>query len=331
MANGQVLYGSKFDEADNFGYPFTEQMQDVPTAKASIAGSGLIDATPHDEAATLIRTVQVPTAQLEAYIMVTPAMADVQVPNVLNSLTAVFNTDSGSGTYSESASGESVGAYARLGLSVRGSGQGSAAVIPELIPDFTQYWGVNRPVVQYMFYALSPVAIDDVLTRLTVEAGDTVSMWPQFQPRSNTLILKGAQTQVSAQAMAHSESSISASNVTYTISEGGGESYTLSLTTKEMELPLCLHGVIVISPTSATATATATADALITAGTNFFGQEGTGSASKTVTGSISASGLTATSPEGPPTSGLYLHRVRAEPYKFGFVRVICEVLDFADL
>lgn len=334
MSNGVILRGRKYDWKTGLGANFTQQEQDVPTVDGQAPLSGTIEVIPTDRGAARVNTYTINATELDAYFLGFPGNTQIRVPNVLLAIATTFNSASGSGSFSETGAGQSAGSYATLSLQIRGSGQGSAAVIPKIIPNITEYWGQNKPVIQYTFFVPTTAGVASlatVLAKLTTVLGTPVNAWPNFQPKSHTFVLSGSRVTLAVQAQIQQYVYISAANVSRTSSTGTGGDYDVSLSTESVDIPSCLHGSITLSPTSAVLAAAAAASVAFTGGTNWNAMSESPSESANAGGSITPTSVSATSPTAPPGSGLYLHDIHVEAYTTGYALVVAEVFNFADL
>src|SRR5262249_5909535 len=106
---------------------------------------------------------------------------------------------------------------------------------------------------------------------------------------------------------------------------GGGISFDVETTVKSVTIPPTIHTAMNVGgSTSSTQT--------------FAAQSGVGTNVQTkvisVTGSATGNIVPTSVPGSPgvqqiPTSGLYAHRVRIEPYKYGWFKVEVELVDAA--
>lgn len=336
---GQSLSGQQASTPFSLPLPFTEkviQYAGEETLRLTGSEGGILnEITPIDAAAAKVRTVDL-TAILAQFLSF-PGEADLSgyLPKILLGLTAVWDDAGGNGTYAETATGASVGTSVSLALNTSGDGQGSASVVPALIPQWKEVWGVNLPVMDYFFALANPISAANIISRLALggvagAGAITANQWPVFKPNSPPFVLVGQKVSMNAKAAARCAVSINSTDVSETQSSGGGQGYDWSSNVAKEQYPLCLHGSISISGlTTKTKSATADATAVISSGTNFPGASGGGSASGTATGYISPTSLSATSPAAWPTYGLYILKRDLQPWLYGLSICRVRVFDFA--
>lgn len=253
------------------------------------------------------------------------------LPDVLQSIAVVWDEDSSDGDYTETGDGASGGESAALSLSINGSGQGSASVIPAIAPVIKSYFGRRVPAIQYLFFLPFPVTIAQVLARLTDELSATVLAWPQFAPKSHIITLTGGAVSITAKAAAQCQVSFNPDNATVTTSEGEGYGVAIDRILKQEIIRPTIHGEITISTATASQDITVTASANTGTGTNFPGASASITKEGSAAGSITPTTLAATSPDAVPSSGLYLHDIQIGSYTEGFAKILAEVVDFANV
>lgn len=336
-----LLYGQRYEETFDLVVPYSEWID--------AAGANLGDArkvvTPQGDGTEQVEQLDFTSvaAALDAYSLVFPGTTNLnsKLPDVLSDLASVFEVNSGNGTYSETGSGywNIRGSYA---LSIRGSGNASAAVVSDanflLLPPFKP----SAPTTRVVFFLPNPVVSGDVLTKLTAILGGSVSNWPNFDPTPVTVVCTSRKVSVRAEANQHTQSGGSgivsedgdpcsdfdcvtcdASSTT-----GTGVSTEVGITIKTIRIPPCLHGAISLHDNQ---DEVATAQAYAFDGSSFgscvppeYGPADTGVITLTATGTVD-SDASATSLTSYP-SGMYLMDTSAQPYKYGYALIHAEVV-----
>jgi hypothetical protein len=317
--------GQQFDETFNIGIPYTI---DRKVMGADI-GDVSKEITPVDFIRADVKALDLTAAEtaLAAFVLSFPGTTNIQFPDILVSVTGIIEKTQGDGTYDESGSGGWSG-QGSASLSIRGTGQASAAIIPDLAVNIKSIYGNNIPTMQYLFFLLMPVTAAQVLTRLTALVGSSVTAWPKFVPEAHTFTLVGQRLSLQVTANANWMSGGSDSGDQFATSAGDGFSNEVGLTVRTVRTPPTIHGAISVGGDVAdTENLTADASAYADSTANAYRTE-----SSSVAGSITPTTLSATSgATSIPASGKRLLRVNAAPYKLGYAKIECEVVDFADV
>lgn len=322
---GPLLQGQDYDPQYDVVLPFTQQ----ETPAGSHIGVNRIDIKPIDSVRQEERTVDpgIAAAVFGGYLLAIPSTVSLQLPDVLQSISAIMETNSGAGTYSETGSGF---AFAPGGwsLNIPGRGQASAAILPDIAITIKQPWAHNIPSTRYIFFMQIPVTTTDVTNRLTALVGSTISTWPKFSPVAHTVLCVGQRLSLQVNTSAQEQDSLSgASGEGYSESSGHGYSKEVGVSIKAVRIPPCIHGSISISGTTSD-----TVDITATAASSTGSISASESQDGTVAGSITPTTFSATSNDSSiPTSGLRLVNVEGQPYKYGYAVMHAEVVDFANV
>lgn len=324
--------GQKVDLQTGISQPFTEEDMQVSIAIGRL-GLADVEMTPTDRNSTLVRTYGIPTLEILTFSRSFRDTAAIELPDTLVSPTAVYETNSGEGASSETATGASVGSNPNLSLAVTSSAQSSASILPDLQILIKPNSRSVKPVLKVLYYPRETDTFADILTSLTAIAGATVLLWPDFDGAKMPIAftLKGQQASISTGATV--KESISAGDTdTYIQSEGTSDSYQLGSSIKTINVPPTIHGDLTISSATSHQDIDAVATATMESGTNWNGLTQTETASATVNASVSPSSVSATTIAAIPSSGLYLYKLSSElsPY-FGYNTAYAIIFDFADL
>jgi hypothetical protein len=323
--SSEQLRGQQYDPTDDFIVPYTEQMYGREAAETLLDTSpARTDVAPHDGNANRVRVYTAP-ATLATYSLSYPGTANINLPDVLESVTVTYNASRDNGD------GGSIGTNASLSLSLSSKSQSSVSILPDVQVNIRQVWSSNIPVMHYVFYVTGNVTQAAVLSRLTTLAAASVSAWPVFRPVSHTITAKGQSASVSADAEVQQHSSLG-NTTTLTYGIGTGFSFDLGVTIRSIRIPPTIHGPITIETPSMSDIASASASASWPGGTNWPARSAAIDAqTQTIVGSVTPFNLSATSPSSIPTSGLYLLQTNSDPWKYGYTRVYATVVDFANI
>lgn len=164
--NGKLLQGQAYDPTDDIVVRFTERMFQDDNADG-ILGQARTDITPHDEASSQVRVWESPATALDGIIYTFASTVNLQLPDVLVSVTITYNKSAQSST-STHAVGTAVctGTSGGLDLNPSSSAQAGAAVVPDAQVEIAQTWGQNVPVTQYFFYLAGNVTTAAILAKL---------------------------------------------------------------------------------------------------------------------------------------------------------------------
>lgn len=328
-----VRHGQYLDKQTGIAQPFTEEDMQVALV-APIVGTADVEITPTDRNSSLVRTTLIPTADIIAFSRTFRETGAIDLPDTLVSPTSVYETNTGEGASSETATGASVGTNPNLSLSITSSAQSSASLLPDIQILPKPNSRSVKPVLKVLFYSAESDSMANILTRLTAIAGSTVQFWPDFDGSKMPIVftLKGQQASISAGATVK-ESVSEGATATYIQSTGTSDSYQLGSSIKTVNVSPTIHGALSVGSATQSASIDATAEAIMEGGTGWNALSATETASATVAASISPSSVAATSPiSAIPSSGLYLYKLSGElsPYA-GYNTQYAVIFNFADL
>lgn len=325
------LKGQELDRRLNLAFP---TIQRIAPAGAEIGDTGK-DIQPIDTERSLVTEIDLTAVEalIETYVLVYPGTTNIDFPDVLESVIGVIEETSGEGFYDENGSGQ-IANRGSIGLSLRGTGQASAAILPDVIINIRQIWARNIPTTHYLFFLPMPITASDVTTKLTALIGASVTAWPIFRPVAHTITLMGQRLSLQVQANVQFSASLSvgggSASADLASSEGEGYSKEVGLTMRTVRIPPTIHGLINLSgQLTGSESLTASAD-VATGGDIVLHAERSESGS--VAASITPSSLAATGGETSiPTSGKRILNVDADPWQYNYARIHCEVVDFTDV
>ena len=204
-----------------------------------------------------------PSNSLDNYLMSIPTRIDLRLPRVLKSIEIDWTTTLGGGSSSET----SYVTGTRMSYGSEGGGSGSVAVKAEPIIEIEEVWGSDIPVLCYYFYIqTTDDLVDDSLVKSKLNAllglagGDALKDWPNFQPKSHTLILKGGST--SSKSSSSTQHQVTPPQPAYTqvgnqqiiigytrgkdeiVAQSSSSESTKTITTDAVTIQPTLHGII---------------------------------------------------------------------------------------
>ena len=318
-----VLQGSEWN--DDFNGPVLSTQQFVaPT----VGGANEINTIyrPINKDRSLKIVEQVPTAFLNSYMLSIPTRIDLDVPDVLESVSVIYSE------VSSEADGESEGGASATGNNYkveaqsRRIGSSSYEIRPQLLRQLKRTWGRDLPATAKFFFL--PIQNGTVSESAIMQKAGATQTWPVFKPRSNTVVLQGFRISVDAVAGVFQSKASSGDNITDSTSNEIREDFSIALTVDTIDLPFTINQSLPISNSSASATVSARAKVKLTDKLT-----ASASANKSATGraSVSPTSIPATSPPTLPTTGMYLIQSRIEPYRYGYAKCSAVVFNAANL
>jgi hypothetical protein len=322
------LYGQDYDESLDVVIPFLE--------KTTNAGSGEIgtpktDIKPDDIWRSKKRTIDATAAEavLGAYLMAYPSKINISMPDKLVSLTAQIESQTGSGSDSETGNVTGVGSYS-ISLDLRADATASATIMPEVVAIIKQFYGANINCTHYIFFLPNPVTAAQVVAKINDLISGSVSDWPKFNPQTLTMLIVGANAALKVNAVSKGSYSQTADLTSVSSTTGGGTGYSRAkgLTLRRMEISPTIHGELTVGGV--------TSDSVDLAA--YCGAEAVGlgpletiNQTDSINAFTSPTSFSATDGATDwPSSGKFLYRVDGRPYKYGFVMFHAIVVDAAD-
>jgi hypothetical protein len=319
------LNGQDYDERFDVLIPYTMQ---VKTADADL-GVPRTEVKPIDKWREESRTVDIAAVAdfLDTYSLSYFGKVNIDLPDKLISLTSVIVTDRGEGASDETGTFAFTGSYS-VSQALRATAQSSSTMIPEVTATIKQFWGNNIACTNYHFFLPSPVTPADVTAKITELVGEAVADWPKYNPEIVSLVISGGRTSVQATASSQGSSAASTSGTSSTSGGGTGYSREQGLTVKSMRISPTIHAAMSVGGTmtdSDTVNVSATAEA------TGLGPSETETQSSSVSASVTPTSIPATAGATDwPTTGKFLLRVDAQPYRFGYIQIHAVVVDAAD-
>jgi hypothetical protein len=331
-----TLLGQDYDERLNIILPYSTQTRPANTDQ----GTPRMDIKTRDRWKQDERQIDLSAVAevLDPYLLSYPSKINIDMPDILKSVTAIIETAFGEGSNSETGAVDTgTSANFSISMALRASAQSSASMIPDVSPDIVQFWGNNLDCMHYQFYLPQPVTPAAVIAKITALVG-AVNNWPKFAPKSVTIAAKGERASVQATASsqgsaAQSTCGTSCPSATSTSAGGTGFSHEKALNLKTVRISPTIHGAINVGgdadssqPISATAAANASG-----LGPSESHTEDDSASAAVFVGTVGNRTIPATTGAHDwPSTGLYLYKVDAQPYKYGYVQFHVIIVDAAD-
>lgn len=296
---------------------------------------------------------------LEAYSLSLPSRVNLTLPSILKSVSVVWNTTAGSGSFDSDWTGlttwnPSNRVDASLSGSESASAEGSASIQPEVSIEMEHPTGRDIPSISLFFYmrlnGATSISINDIRNKVSEILGfpsSSIGSWPAFKPISHVLALRGQRGSVSAKASASAamsargDASTGEGSISRDKNEGSGVSHDRGTMNGSLTIPPSIHPAISISNNTQGVSASAFCDVGWTSGGTgqiIAGQPVTipatvAKAEETISlsGHVSPVSLPATSPSSIPSSGIYIVDSKVSPYRSGWVQIFVEVIDASNL
>ncbi len=348
-ADGKRLAGSDFDRRKLISLPYVQQEQNYTPQTNGIKTTGSealagLQQDPTDEAAALTKVYDVDA--IKAAALATPAVKLIgkiqlgnRLPDVLTAVSVSFIKSLGVGASNYPTANQAfyIENQGSGGFSPKASAQASASIVPNLFKTIVSHGEkvVNSSVVSY--YATSPIVIADVLTRLTIELGATVTDLPVFKPEEVELALSGGQVSVLSRANTTTRVAWAADDLGDVVSkttafEWGNEySGETGLTSRVETIRPTLHAAITIASNTDSQAVSVTVSANTIVQTDPDGDavpaitNAPGAVSATASASVKTSAgtavISATTQTDIPKTGLYLVDLQCSQDDFGVIQV----------
>lgn len=258
------------------------------------------------------------SALVSSYSRISRGITRLELPPVLESLSAHFSPKEGSGQFTGNVGDCHWITSGSWSYSLRGEGQGSASIVAHCFHSVKQKWGTYVASNNVVFFMAANSTLAQILTRLTAIMGATVASMTSFNPTSITVLLISEAVSLRAEAQKHVQDGGGGVDAEEHSEYGGvGDSREHSVTIEALVIPPTLHGAISLSDSeTALAGAAARAD-----------DQDSNPASEAVTAYVIASS-SATSPTSNPTSGLKLIDLKSEPF-YDVEMYFAEIVDMS--
>jgi hypothetical protein len=323
-----TLEGQEYDQQFDVVIPYVETIEAAGTS----LGDNRKEIQPLSDALDLVKTVDPSELEVvfDTYVLSFPGTANLSLPNVLSTLSATIETNSGDGDTDTPYFLGFWSGHGSYSLPISGSSQASAAIIPSVIVNIDETWAHNVPTTHHMFFLPTPVTAAAVATKLAALLGVSVLPWPVFRPKSHTIVSVGQRMSLRVEANTHISDGGSDDSTEGALYTGNGASREVALVINTVHIPPTIHSEIGIAGTLVDSIdLTATTDSSLGLLTNYRTETGT-VYGYVFSDDIYGDTLAATDGDDTiPTSGLRLLQTDCEPYGYGYARVHTEVVDFS--
>ena len=323
------MQGQEYDEGLDVLIPFIEQTIEAGTE----IGVSQTDIKPQDQWHSKKRTIDSAAAEavLGAYLLEYPSKTNINMPDRLVSLSSIMTSGTGDAADDEVGAIDptNVGNYS-INQDMRADATASATAIPEVFAEIKQFYGPNIDCTHYVFFLPNPVVSADVLAKISALLGESIQDWPKFNPKTETFLIVGQNASLKVNAQSKGTYSQSHDLSSHSSTSGGGTGYSRSrgLTIRRMQISPTVHGALSISGTTTT---TINLNASCSAEAEGLGPPESIDMTDSVTAHVEPTSLSATDGATDwPTTGKYLYRVDARPYKYGFIMFHTIVVDAAN-
>ncbi len=319
------LTGQDYDERLDVLIPFTQQVV-TPGTGISVPQT---DVKPIDQWREEDRTIDATAAAavLDAYLLTYPSKINVDMPDKLEAVFGVIESAAGEGTDTQTGSIFVSGNYS-VSQSLSASAQSSVTLSPDVVLTVKQFWGNNIDSTHYHFFLINPVTSTDVLNKINAILASPVSDWPKFNPQIVTLLTYGEKRSLQVRATSQGSQAVSGSGNSSTAAGGVGYSIEVGSTFRTVRISPTIHPSINLTGT--------TSDSRGISASAFSEAEGLGPAESISQSDTASANITPTTIDATvgttdwPTTGLYLYRVDAQPYRYGYVQFHVVIVDAAD-
>lgn len=355
MSDGKKLYGQTYDAKRNLFLPFVDREYDyrddasnvaggVRDRKTGLEGTAGADQSPTDEAAAKVRLYDIAAIQAAAVALTTEVLpAKVRVsslPDVLYGVKVTFNGSNGAGASNYPTANQQllINTAGSGGLDPTASAQGSASIVPNVFADVRPFGNRLVNATNYYFYAVAPVTVTNVLTKVIAAGATGCIDLPNFKPRVVKLAINGGQ--VSVQQTASSDARLAVGTDSSSVSYRWGDQYSkeVGVSSRVETIPETVHAAITISGN------TSTKDVTVTVAASTVALPSTGSpvvaaitntptaitatANASVKTEDDSNTIAATTPTNVPRTGLYLVDIDGQLDEYGLVAIRATVVDF---
>jgi hypothetical protein len=321
------LKGSEWDYLLNTQVVSTQQMVVPPTTFNEPNTS--YRAVNEDRSLKIVE--EAPTDALNSYLVSLPTRTDMQLPAVLQSIDAVWVSDTAISDGDTQGTGVMpTGGGASLQAQASSTGSAKQSAVPSIKTEIENVTGSDISATAYFFYydaGNGSMNETNLVNRLSTLIGQSVNVWPIFKAKSHTIVTRGATVSARTQASADQTNIVTIDGTTGN-SQSSGEEYSWAIerNVDVINLGPTIHAALNITNANQYTgiSATSSAKARLTGAFDV-------AASKAYTAnaqvSIVPTSFPATSPADIPRSGLYIVSSKAEPFKWGWVKCFALVVN----
>jgi hypothetical protein len=277
-------------------------------------------------------------ANLDAASRITHGRIDfLRLPDTLESVTAVYSSSIGNGA-DEFPADQQISlpwtgdVLPNQEFSPTASAQSSASVVCDLQIEIREN-SIEGAKATYVSFSV-PDGTNDagIITKAATLLGVTLNTWPRWGAKAHSLVVVGMN--VNVRVNAQSKAALTA--LTVERSWGSGYSYSVDVNTKIVNIGPTIHEALDFGENFVEVEAEATADASTPTINPATAREvaeivNVITESKTAVAAVTPTGLDATEVEAIPTSGYYVHNLRAGESIYGYTEYQLEIINFGDV
>lgn len=275
-----------------------------------------------------LKLEEFPPDGIDKFFTTTRTTVSLTIPPELKSIKVIWDEDKSDGYYEEQeeGTGESVD-EGTISFSASGNISGSASATPVLDVELVSVWASDVPATNYFFFtkeienltkALNTVAriVHYENNPVDIPFVESFWTWPYFKPKTFTITSIGKSLTATLRSSVSRSLSKSVDREAESRGQGRGETGAVDTRVDVIKIGPCLcEGIDIIGDVEKKVTAEVS---------------GTYSVKYDTTAKVSPSSFGATTPTRVPTYGKYVISARAEPYKWGYYRVVATVVDAKD-
>jgi hypothetical protein len=275
-----------------------------------------------------LKLEEFPPDGIDKFLTTTRTTVSLTIPPELKSIKVVWDEDKSDGYYDEQEEGisESVD-DGTISFSASGNVSGSASATPVLDVELVSVWASDVPATNYFFFTKKIDSLTKALNtvaHIRHTASNPVGIpfvesfwtWPYFKPKTFTITSIGKSLTATLRSSVSRSRSKSVDREAESDGKGRGETGAIDTSVNIIKIGPCLcEGIDISGDVEKEVTAEVS---------------GTYSVKYDTTAKVSPSSFGATNPPRIPTYGKYVISARAEPYKWGYYRVVATVVDAKD-
>ncbi len=238
----------------------------------------------------------------------------LSLPPELKSIKVIWDEDRSDGYYLEgSESGDLSITDGTVSSSSSGNISGSAGATPILDIELVSTWASDVPATNYFFFTKT---IEDLTVALNKVTKNVFKTWPYFKPKTFSVTAIGKNVTATVRSSRSQSKSVSEDREASSKADGNGQTGAVDTRIDISKIGPCLcRGIDITGDSERKVRASVS---------------GTFQTFYDATAKVAPTSFAATEPPSIPTSGNYVISARAEPYKWGYYRVVATTINAAD-
>ena len=267
-----------------------------------------------------LKLEEYPPPKINEFITSTKTSISLSLPPVLKSINVLWDIDTADGFYEESSESENLSVEdGSLSVSSSGNVSGSASATPILDIELESTWSTDITATNYFFFTKDIEDLTESLNKTFRAAGNIGDFkdWPYFKARTFTVTAIGKSVTATTRRSKSQSVSKSVDREAQAISSGSGNTASIDTRIDINKIGPCLCAGIEISGET---------EKEVKASVG-----GSVSYSYGSTAKVTPTSFPATVPNDIPRTGYYVISARAEPYKWGYYRVVATTIDASQI